>query len=152
MVGTQAIGCNAVYHGEDATYSHAEAHRLPCLSPNPSINMCAPQEQMLQIKVQSEELFFLGSIDVVSILCCRMSGRIFLIPVIPKLGERWPTKSHVFGNMYTKPVYGMCRPHDGAFWASFTASVACSAYVSSLCQSFLFNPTSNSHLALIILP
>ena len=108
MVGTQAIGCNAVYHGEDATYSHAEAHRLPCLSPNPSINIRASQEQMLQIKVQSEELLFLVSVDVVSILCCRMSGRIFLIPVMPKLGERWPTKSHVLANMCTKPVYGMC--------------------------------------------
>lgn len=63
---------------------------------------------MLHFKVQSEELLFLGSIDVVLTRCCRISGRIFLIPVIPKLGERWPTKSHVLANMYTKPVYGMC--------------------------------------------
>ena len=139
MVGTEAIGCNAVYHGEDATYSHAEAHRLPCLSPNPSINLRAPQEQMSQIKVQSKELLLLGSIDVVSNLCCRMSGRIFLIPVIPKLGERWPTKSHVLANVYTKLVYGMCVDlMMGPFWrSSLPPSLALPLFPPSASRSYL---------------
>lgn len=100
---------------------------------------------MLQSKVHSEDLLFLGSIDVVLTRCCRIPGRILLIPVFQKLGERRPTKSHALANMYTKPVYGMCADlMMGPFGRlSLPPSLALPIFPSSPSRSYLIlRPTS----------